>query len=116
MTQAGKNCETAVHGIIGVAVAAGDLQADMAAMQDLILGVRALSLGTHLLNEEPNRASCGHLADPPLQRLTRLQHRLIDSFGWRPFFDEWDYAATERRLLKELFPDEARAAGWLPKD
>jgi AcrR family transcriptional regulator len=114
VVQAGKNCETAVHGIIGVAQASGDLTADMAAMQDLILGVRSLSLGTHLLNDEPNRESCSHLAAPPLQRLTRLQHRLIDSYGWRPLFDEWDYQATEQRLLEEAFPDEARLAGWLP--
>lgn len=35
-------------------------------------------------------------------------HTLLDGYGWKPLFDEWDYAATMKRLTQEVFADECK--------
>ncbi|WP_275096701.1 TetR/AcrR family transcriptional regulator [Sedimenticola hydrogenitrophicus] len=34
-------------------------------------------------------------------------HLLLDGLRWRPLSREWDYAATQERIMREVFPREA---------
>ncbi len=38
---------------------------------------------------------------------------LLDGFGWKPLSTEHDYSATIRRVLQEVFPEEAHKLGLL---
>ena len=33
---------------------------------------------------------------------------LLDGLGWRPLRSEWDYDATHKRILREIFAEEGR--------
>ena len=119
LSQAGKECEDAILSIIMSAQADGDLSATPADINDMVLGLRAMSQGTHMLIDHPGADACQHLEqhreqhleDDPLDRLSGLQHRLIDAYGWLPLYADWDYRATEQRLLTTIFAEEAKAAG-----
>lgn len=113
LTDAGNGCETATKAIIGDAVIAGDLQVTTAEANDMILGLRSLSLGTHLVASLPGNDDCDHVQHTaPTIRLPLLQHRLLDSYGWAPLSNAWDYDATERRILADCFPVEAQQADF----
>lgn len=38
----------------------------------------------------------------PFEKVLRNGHHLADGFGWRPLFNEWDYAATSARVRAAL--------------
>ncbi len=48
--------------------------------------------------------------DSPFLALRDNIQVLLDGFGWKPLSTEWDYVATERRIIQEVFADEYRAA------
>ena len=43
----------------------------------------------------------------PLKELVRTGHYLLDGYGWRPLFDEWDYEETSRRIRSKIFAQDA---------
>ena len=47
----------------------------------------------------------------PVRLLRENVSVLLDGFGWKPLSGEWDYAATHRRILWEVFADESRRVG-----
>ena len=46
-----------------------------------------------------------------MKALVRNQHILLDGYGWKPFSTEWDYEATQKRILDEVFADSLAKAG-----
>lgn len=42
--------------------------------------------------------------------LRRHQNAILDGYAWQPLSAQWDYEATRRRAMEEVFPDEARRA------
>ena len=76
-----------------------------------VLGSRGFELSE---DDLPVRFVMAHpdLGDPS-EALRRNQNAILDGYGWRPLTDEWDYDATRRRVLTEVFADEARQAGHL---
>ena len=51
--------------------------------------------------------------DDALGTLQRNARVFLDGFGWQPLSTELDYSAARERALKELFANEAQAAGLL---
>jgi AcrR family transcriptional regulator len=43
----------------------------------------------------------------PLKELVRTGHFLLDGYGWRPLYDEWDYEETSRRIRSTIFTQDA---------
>ena len=105
MRQSQKGCELSIHAIIGEALASGDLSADQDTLDMIVLGLRALSIGVHMLVKIPESDDCTHLKSGPLAKLNAMQHHYLDSFNWQPLFAEWDYQATEERLVTTIFSD-----------
>ena len=68
----------------------------------------AMTMGSHTMALEPEIQRLCTLADP--LKATRINQDLVcDGLGWRPLLAEWDYAATDRRIRAEVFPE----AVWL---
>ena len=42
----------------------------------------------------------------PLKELVRTGHYLLDGYGWRPLYDEWDYEETSRRIRSTIFTQD----------
>jgi AcrR family transcriptional regulator len=94
--------------IVEDAVAAGDLVLDretspgevlfvLSGMVNGILG----AVGTILPMQEFG-------VEEPIAPMHRFARRALDSLGWRPLSNEWDYRATMRRIYEEVFPPELR--------
>jgi AcrR family transcriptional regulator len=82
-------------------------------VEEAMFGIGTMTRG--LFDRIDNPLLPDHVRDP--RRVQRgLGVRLLDSLGWRPLSTEWDYAATMRRIYKDLFPAEVRAALGLTED
>lgn len=103
----GERCLRVMGAIVEAARAAGDLPADRSTGA-VNFSLIAMTMGSHVMALEPEvQRLCG-LSDPI--GATRCNQDLIcDGLGWRPLQSEWDYAATDRRIRAEVFPE----AHWL---
>ncbi|MDJ0975050.1 MAG: helix-turn-helix domain-containing protein [Planctomycetota bacterium] len=108
-----QGCMEIVGGIVTDALRAGDLTLpDEVAPPALIFGLWTMSYGGHSIIEgKPTLAEMG-IPDPH-GALRRNQQAVMDGFGWAPLTHEWDYENTRAWVLQEVFPDEARDAGFI---
>lgn len=91
--------------ILRQARASGDLPADAPSEVHVMNGLMSLSKGAHLLERGSGLSSSG-ASLRPLETLFDNYHIYLDGVGWRPLRTEHDYAATEKRIGKELFSEE----------
>jgi hypothetical protein len=80
------------------------LPADLAPLS-LVHGMWAMLIGTELLAQAPKVAPSFKSLDCGMATRRSLQ-LLWDGFGWKPLSTKWDYEATVRRVLDELFAKE----------
>jgi len=104
-----RECALWVREIIEEAVAVGDLVLrEPWTPQGLTTATFAVAVGTHLglINADPLFHEC------PKEHACRLKREslnmMLDGFGWRPLYTEWDYAGTRLRVMETIFPDEWR--------
>lgn len=106
-------CMEVVGGIVRDAVAAGDLSLpEGTSPEALIFGLWTMSYGGHsIIQGKPTLSELG-IPDPHAA-LRRNQNAVMDGYGWAPLTRDWNYEETRKRVLQEVFPDEARQAGRL---
>jgi len=107
---ADERCDAVIADLIREAIEVGDLPlSDPSAVADLYFGLWALSWGAYQILEavEPEELASRGFADP-LRSLRRNQEQLLDGAGWKPLSTEYDYEATRARIVREVFPEEAR--------
>ncbi|MDG3002960.1 TetR/AcrR family transcriptional regulator [Paludisphaera mucosa] len=70
----------------------------------------AIAVGTHLglVNAEPLFEGGECPMDHACCMKRESVNMMLDGFGWRPLYTEWDYAATRIRVMETIFPDEWR--------
>ena len=98
-------------GIARDALARGDLPAGTDP-ERVTLGAWSLSCGSEEIHESgllPRRLSPVEFND----LRSHLIETLLDGFGWRPLSLELDYTQVRQRVLREVYPDEARKLGLL---
>lgn len=109
-----RDCECAewLREIVAAAVAGGDLGLrEPWTAESLASAIFAIAIGTHigLAHGEPLFGEC------PMEKTCWLKREsvnvLLDGFGWRPLYSEWDYAATRVRVMETIFPNEWRSIG-----
>jgi len=101
-------------GIVQDAIAEGDLvlRRDSTAQGlcftfwAMIDGSFAASMGAAPLDE-------AGISDPTAE-VVRNGHYLMDGYGWRPLYDEWDYEATARRIRTLLLSESVADSGMAP--
>lgn len=105
-------CMSVVLGLVGDAIAAGDLDVDEGdehMPQRIVLGLWSMASGYQQLTsiaDNPIETKLGF--EEPVQALFSCYDRFLDGFGWRPFSSEWDYPKTLERIHDEVFSDELR--------
>jgi AcrR family transcriptional regulator len=99
-------CHVIVTGIVRDAIASGDLAppADIAP-EDVTFAIWSMAFGTRFLLAS-GAPIVSHEAADPDRVVNRNLRLLLDGLGWRPLSSEWDYSATERRVLAEVFAEE----------
>lgn len=94
-----------VNAIAQEAVASGDLPAGTRS-QEVTLSLISITLGSHIAALQPDiQMLCA--IDDPICALRRNQDLMLDGWKWKPLAKDWDYAATDRRIKAELFPEAA---------
>src|SRR5262249_21912913 len=97
-----ENCAGTIKRIMDDAIRQGDLKLRDMTEVEAILGLRALSLGSHLLAQQKQlMKEIG--VEKPDRVLVLQQQAYLDGLGWKPLSTEWDYAATYDRIFKEIF-------------
>jgi AcrR family transcriptional regulator len=104
-------CLAGALSIVEDAVAQGDLtlSGGMTA-GEIVYAVFAHVIGTQLTMFNFRTALQDlRIADPFASSQRNIQ-ALLDGFGWRPLFADWDYDSTHTRIAREVFQDEWRRA------
>lgn len=97
----------AINSIVQEAVLSGDLPKGVKP-QDVVLSLISITIGSHIAATQPElQMLCA--VENPIVAVRRNQDVIIDGWGWKPLLKDWDYAATDRRIKAEIFPE----ASWL---
>lgn len=102
-----QRCFQAVLDLVYAAVANGDLvlTPPMNAV-DVTFVCVSMAIGAHTTTLNFPNLFEGKGLGNPLVALREGYHRLLDGYGWKPLSSEWDYSETDRRLARDIFPDE----------
>jgi AcrR family transcriptional regulator len=97
----------AINSIVQDAILSGDLPKGVKP-QDVVLSLISVTIGSHIAATQPElQMLCA--VESPIVAVRRNQDLIIDGWGWKPLLKDWDYAATDRRIKAEIFPE----ASWL---
>lgn len=104
-------CLAAVRGVVEEAVRVGELTLPPhRTVGDVVIEFVATHLGMYtIMHSFPHMLHKMNITDP-LRVARDMDAVYMDGLGWRPLSTESDPAATFRRILQEVFPDEARRA------
>lgn len=96
-------------GIIHDAIEQGDLVlAQGNTPETLCLALWALADGYFVATRGSAPLDRVGITDP-LKKIVRSGHYLLDGYGWRPLYEEWDYEETSRRIRATIFTKEIPA-------
>jgi AcrR family transcriptional regulator len=103
-------CAGLARGFIEDAIRIGDLD-PATSVSRVMFAIMSMVIGTHTMTS----SFCSLMTQTgivnPFSALRDNIQVLLDGFGWKPLSTEWDYAATTRRITKEVFADECQTAG-----
>ena len=99
----GGRCFRAVYQIVTEALQAGDLPKGKIPPEQIVFGIASMAVGSHIMGRNPHAAVMAGI--DPLKVLCQNVDLVIDGLGWRPLSTEYDSAAVDRRIKKEIFPD-----------
>lgn len=91
------------NAIVVEAQAAGDLPREHRAA-DVTFSLFAITMGSHIAAMQPDFQILFAMEDP-ICAVRKNQDRMCDGWGWKPLLADWDYAATDRRIREEIFPE-----------
>ena len=105
--QAGR-CWRIVQQIIIEAQAVGDLPKDRVRPEEATFALISCTVGSHIMATEGDLRVMAGITDM-MATVRRNGDLMCDGLGWKPLSHEFDYAATDQRVVKEIFP----GAKWL---
>jgi AcrR family transcriptional regulator len=89
------------------ALEAGDLPKDKANAEHVSFAIASITVGSHIMTQIPEIGLMAGVENS-VKIIRQNQDFLLDGFGWKPLFSDFDYAATDRRIHQEIFPE----ASW----
>jgi hypothetical protein len=105
-------CFQTLVGVVRGAVDEGDLELPKNVQPaDIVLGLWGLNYGIYTIMHTDQKLLTDHGLVTPFETVRESCNRMLDGYGWRPLSTEWDYEQTYRRVLREIFADEAIQAG-----
>lgn len=98
-----------LNNIIVEAMALDDIPGGHFTPEQATFALVSVTVGSHLMTQEPQLRVQAGITNPMIS--VRLNQDLVcDGLGWKPLLAEFDFASTDKRIMKELFPN---AAAWL---
>jgi len=100
----GARCFQSLNNIVLDAIRCGDLPSDVQQPEAVSLSLIAMTMGSHCVSVEPELLKIAAVEDA-VKLLRKNQDIVCDGWGWKPLFKNFDYAATDKRIRKEIFPE-----------
>jgi len=100
----GRRCFRAMLQIVNEAMQAGDLSPGQIAAEQIVFSLAAMAMGSHIMARNWQAAMLTGIDDPVVAVCQNLSV-LLDGYGWKPLSGNLDYAAVDRRIKKEIFPE-----------
>jgi len=92
-------------GIVRDAREVGDLAETMSTDKEIVFALWSMGIGSFLLGTGAVWLKAVGL-EHPLESMVRNRQVFLDGLGWRPLSTDWDYMATAKKVLDEIFPEE----------
>ena len=104
----GARCWRILNHIVVEAMALGDMPRDAFSAEEATFALVSVTMGSHVMTQEPQLCVLAGITNQ--MRTVRLNQDIIcDGLNWKPLFTQHDYSATDRRIIKEVFPE---AMNW----
>jgi len=97
-------CFRAAHSIVLDGLRSGDLPSGRMPAEQITFSMAAITMGSHIMARNRQLAVMAGI-DDPVTVVRQNQDLVLDGLGWKPLSAEWDYAATDQRIKKEIFPE-----------
>ncbi len=105
----GARCWRLLNNIVVEAMALGDLPRDLHTPEQATFALVSVTVGSHVMSQEPQILVQAGITNPMMS--VRLNQDMVcDGLGWKPLMKDFDYSETDRRIVKEVFPE---AVNWL---
>jgi AcrR family transcriptional regulator len=78
---------------------------------DVVFGLWSINFGCFTLLETDRAFLQSQGIASSFGTVRMCCHAMLDGFGWKPLSHEWDYEATQRRVMREVFAEECLSAG-----
>ena len=105
--QAMRTCDVMME-TVESGFASGDLPRRAPTVDEICFSLISITVGSHIMAMQPDLQIKLRLTDPTAA-IRKNQDILCDGLGWKPLSWEHDYAATDRRIRAEIFPEST----WL---
>lgn len=103
----GGRCFRVMHKLVTEGLQAGDLPPGKMSSEQIVFSIASTAVGSHIMVRNKHALMLAGIQEP-LNALCQNVSLLLDGLGWKPLTDDWDYAAVDRRIKKQLFPE----ANW----
>lgn len=103
----GGRCFRVMHKLVTEGLQAGDLPPGKMSSEQIVFSIAYTAVGSHIMVRNKHALMLAGIQEP-LNALCQNVSLLLDGLGWKPLTDDWDYAAVDRRIKKQLFPE----ANW----
>lgn len=100
----GARCFRVVHRIVTEAIQAGDLSQGDLNPERIVVAIAAMAMGSHCMMRSNNALLLAGISNP-LQMVCQNVDVVLDGLGWKPLSTHFDFAAVDRRIKQELYPD-----------
>jgi AcrR family transcriptional regulator len=100
----GARCFRLVHEIVKEGMRLGDLPHDRMSSEGVAFALISVTVGSHIMSLEPAMKLVAGIEDP-IRTVRQNQDLMCDGLGWRPLLSEWNFAATDDRIRREIFPE-----------
>jgi len=104
----GGRCFRIMHRLVTEGLQQGDLPPGKLPSEQIVFSIASTAVGSHIMSRNPSALMLAGI-DDPLKALCQNVDLLLDGLNWKPLSSDVDYAAVDRRIKKELFPE----ATWL---
>src|SRR5882724_10770064 len=98
----GGRCFRVIHGLVTDGLHEGDLPPGKLRSEQIVFAIASTAVGSHIMSRNSHALMLAGI-DDPLQALCENVDLLLDGLNWKPLSGEWDYAAVDQRIKKELF-------------
>jgi AcrR family transcriptional regulator len=101
-------CWRTVQQIIIEAQAVGDIPRDLVTPEQATFALISVTVGSHIMAMEGDLRVLAGITDP-MKTVRKNGDLMCDGLRWTPLSSDFDYLATDERVVREIFPN----ASWL---